>query len=229
MTEQDRKLEQLQRQKEMTKSLYKFQGLYFLVFIFSLVVIYVIPVRDAIGGAFQFILGPLIGFGYKYPVLTIALSGIITGLVSGIPRYFFTDWVKIGKSQIRQRAFSQAMSKAYKDNDRDRVNKLNKMRQEMMLEQQATQMASTTPLIFLSMFTLLIFVWLYYFLSNLKFSYVSFPWASNVNLNAIIGFFPSWIIISFISNIVVGYFITMVIKYVDFTYKIRKDEAEGIA
>ena len=84
--------------------------------------------------------------------------------------------------------------------------------------------SSTAPLIILSMFTLLIFVWLYFFLAHLSFPYVSFPWASNVNLNSVVGFFPSWIIISFISNMVVGYMITMIIKYIDFSYQLRKYE-----
>jgi uncharacterized membrane protein (DUF106 family) len=220
--------DKMQRQKEMQKKMLKFQGMYFMMFIFSIVIIYITPIRDAIGGAFQFVLGPLIGFNYTTPVLTIALSGILTGIVSGIPRYFFTDWLKIGKTQNRAQAYRKAQNEAFKSNDRDRINKLRKMQQESMMDQQMVQMSSTAPLIILSMFTLLIFVWLYFFLAHLTFPYVSFPWATNVNLNADIAFFPSWIIISFISNMVVGYLITMVIKYVDFSYQIRKYEASVV-
>jgi uncharacterized membrane protein (DUF106 family) len=225
MTEvKDPNMERMARQKEMQKKMLKFQGMYFLMFIFSIVIIYVTAIRDAIGGVFQFALGPLIGFNYQYPVFTIALSGILTGIVSGIPRYFFTDWLKIGKAQNRAQAFRKAQNEAFRSNDRDKVNKLRKMQQESMMDQQMVQMSSTAPLIILSMFTLLIFVWLYFFLAHLSFPYVSFPWASNVNLNSVIGFFPSWIVISFISNMVVGYLITMVIKYIDFSYQLRKYE-----
>ncbi|MHB1439578.1 MAG: DUF106 domain-containing protein [Cuniculiplasma sp.] len=225
MTEiKDQNMDKMERQKEMQKKMLKFQGMYFLMFIFSLVVIYITPIRDAIGGVFQFALFPLIGFNYNFPVLTIALSGILTGIVSGIPRYFFTDWLKIGKAQNRSQAFRKAQNAAFKANDRDKINKLRKLQQESMMDQQMVQMSSTAPLIILSMFTLLIFVWLYFFLAHLTFPYVSFPWATNVDLNAVVGFFPSWIVISFISNMVVGYMITMVIKYVDFSYQLRKYE-----
>lgn len=216
------------RQKETQKKMLKFQGMYFGMFIFSIVIIYVVSIRDAIGGAFQFVLYPLIGFGYRYPVYTIAFSGILTGIVSGIPRYFFTDWLKVGKAQNRQMAYRKATNEAFRANDRDKMNKLRKMQQDSMMDQQMVQMSSTTPLIILSMFTLLIFVWLYFFLARLPYPYVSFPWASNVNLNAAVLFFPAWIIISFLSNMVVGYLITMIIKYIDFSYQIRKYESGQI-
>ncbi|MCL4349942.1 MAG: EMC3/TMCO1 family protein [Candidatus Thermoplasmatota archaeon] len=220
------RLEQMQKQKEMMKGMYKFQGLYFVILIFDLAVIYYLPLRDAIGGAFQTAFGPLIGFNFQYPVLTIALSGIITGVVTGIPRYYFTDWVRLGKVQKRSQAYSKALNQAYKESDRDKVNKLRKMQQEHMMDQQRIQMSSQTPLIFLSFFTILIFVWLYYFLSNLKFAFISLPWASNLDLNASFAVFPNWIIVSFISNLTVGYFVTMVIKYVDFSLKAMRFSQE---
>ena len=232
MTDRERermeRLEEMQRQKEMMKGMYKFQGLYFLILIFDLAVIYYLPLRDAIGGAFQSAFGPLIGFNFQYPVLTIALSGIITGVVTGVPRYYFTNWVRIGQAQKRAMAFRKAMNDAYKENSREKISKLRKMQQEHMMDQQKIQMSNQTPLIFLSFFTILIFVWLYYFLSNLKFPFVSLPWASNVDLNASATFFPNWIIISFISNLVVGYFVTMIIKYVDFSLKEMKYSREQI-
>ncbi len=225
----DPSYEKYMRQKEMQKKMLKFQGMYFGMFIFSIVIIYVTPIRNAIGSAFQFALYPLIGFGYRFPVYTIAFSGILTGIVSGIPRYFFTDWLKVGKAQNRQMAYRKASNEAFRSNDRDKINKLRKMQQESMMDQQFVQMSSTTPLIILSMFTLLIFVWLYFFLAHLTFSYVSFPWASNVNLNAVILFFPSWIIISFLSNMIVGYLITMIIKYIDFSYQLKKYQSTELS
>ena len=233
MTDRERermeRMEEMQRQKEMMKGMYKFQGLYFLILIFDLAVIYYLPLRDAIGGAFQTAFGPIIGFNYRYPVLTIALSGIITGIVTGIPRYYFTDWVKIGRAQKRQAAFRKAMNDAYRENSREKISKLRKMQQEHMMDQQKIQMSNQTPLIFLSFFTILIFVWLYYFLSKLKYPFVSMPWATSIDRNASATFFPNWIIISFISNMGVGYFVMMIIKYVDFSLKAMKYDREQIA
>ncbi|MGP6219824.1 DUF106 domain-containing protein [Caldiplasma sukawensis] len=214
-------------QMEMQKRLLKFQGLSFLILIGSLVLIYVPVLRDGVGAGFQAFLYPIIGFGYKFPALTIVMAGVITGIVTGIPRYFFTDWVKMGKMQVESMAYSDAIKKAYRENDRELINKLSKMRTDAMLKQQSVQMSNYLPILLFSIFSLLVFVWIYYFLSKLSFDYISFPWAINVNLNAVAVLAPYWLFFSFISNLIVGYVVTNVIKSIDFTYRIKKIEKKA--
>ncbi|MHB1493418.1 MAG: DUF106 domain-containing protein [Thermoplasmataceae archaeon] len=216
---------QAQRQKEMMKTLTQTQLLYFGIFIFSMVVIYLAPLREAIGSALGTVLNPSIGFNFKYPVVTLVLSGVIIGVVTAVPRYIFTDWLKMGKAQSRTRAFSEALRKAYRENDQDKVKKLQKLRTEMTMEQQVVQMNNTKPLMFLSFFTILIFVWLFVFVYVMKFPYISTPWNPTVPLlGSFLGPMPYWVFLYFVSNLVIGYFITMLIKFVDFTYKAREIE-----
>ncbi|EQD39103.1 hypothetical protein B1B_15532, partial [mine drainage metagenome] len=103
---------QKQKQKEMMKSLTQTQMLYFGIFIFSMVVIYLAPLRQAIGTALGSVLDPTIGFNFGLPVVTLVLSGVIIGVVTAVPRYIFTDWLKMGKAQSRTRAFSEALKKS---------------------------------------------------------------------------------------------------------------------
>ena len=216
---------QAQRQKEMMKTLTQTQLLYFGIFIFSMVVIYLAPLREAIGSALGTVLDPSIGFNFQYPVVTLVLSGVIIGVVTAVPRYIFTDWLKMGKAQSRTRAFSEALRKAYRENDQDKVKKLQKLRTEMTMEQQVVQMNNTKPLMFLSFFTILIFVWLFVFVYVMKFPYISTPWNPTVPLlGSFLGPMPYWVFLYFVSNLVIGYFITMLIKFVDFTYKAREIE-----
>jgi uncharacterized membrane protein (DUF106 family) len=220
---------QAQRQKEMMKTLTQTQLLYFGIFIFSMVVIYLAPLREAIGSALGTVLDPSIGFNFQYPVVTLVLSGVIIGVVTAVPRYIFTDWLKMGKAQSRTRAFSEALRKAYRENDQDKVKKLQKLRTEMTMEQQVVQMNNTKPLMFLSFFTILIFVWLFVFVYVMKFPYISTPWNPTVPLlGAFLGPMPYWVFLYFVSNLVIGYFITMLIKFVDFTYKAREIENREI-
>lgn len=220
---------QAQRQKEMMKTLTQTQLLYFGIFIFSMVVIYLAPLRETIGSALGTVLDPSIGFNFQYPVVTLVLSGVIIGVVTAVPRYIFTDWLKMGKAQSRTRAFSEALRKAYRENDQDKVKKLQKLRTEMTMEQQVVQMNNTKPLMFLSFFTILIFVWLFVFVYVMKFPYISTPWNPTVPLlGAFLGPMPYWVFLYFVSNLVIGYFITMLIKFVDFTYKAREIENREI-
>ena len=82
---------------------------------------------------------------------------------------------------------------------------------------------------FLSFFTILIFVWLFVFVYVMKFPYISTPWNPTVPLlGAFLGPMPYWVFLYFVSNLVIGYFITMLIKFVDFTYKAREIENREI-
>jgi uncharacterized membrane protein (DUF106 family) len=58
------------------------------------------------------------------------------------------------------------------------------------------------------------------------------PWNLNLNIvTARLYIMPLWMGLYTLGNLAVGYFVTMIMKYVDFTYKIRKideDEAKSI-
>ena len=220
------------KQKEMMKAMTQTQLLYFGVFIFSMVVLYVQSLRTLVGSAMGNILDPSIGFGFGLPVLTLVLSGVIIGVVTAVPRYLFTDWIKMGRAQSRTRAFSEALRKAYREGNQDKVKKLQKLRTEMTMEQQMVQMNNTRPLMFLSFFTILIFVWLYVFIYEVTFPYISAPWNSTIQITgSFLGPMPYWVFLYFVSNLVIGYMVTMLIKYADFSVKTReyeKKDALGI-
>lgn len=204
----------------------KTMGYQFGSMLIMLVMLFIISnpsLRNMIGGGMNTVLLPAIGFNYNFPTLTLVLSGILIGLISSIPRYFFTDWISMGKSQNRMRAFNQVMREAYRSNQRDKIQKLNKMRMDMTMEQQQVQMNTMKPLMVLSVFTLLIFTWMYVFIGNLRFKIIAFPWNHNINIQtAHMWIMPYWIVVYALASLVVGYFITMIIKYVDFTYKLNK-------
>lgn len=214
---------------EAQRKALRFQMMYFLVMILMLIVISNTTARDAIGSAANYVLGPAIGFHFTFPLMTIFLSGIIIGLITSIPRYFFTDWLRMGKMQLHTRAFSKAIRKAMASGQRDKIQKLRKKQMEVMAETQQITMNTMKPLMVLTVFTLLIWIWLDTFIYDLSYKLISFPWAYGVNISSSkVWIMPSWIIIYLIANLVFGYFVTMVIKWVDFAYKLRKMRENGI-
>lgn len=111
-------------------------------------------IRNPIGYDMNKVFMPILGFHYQYPILTIMLTGIILGLISSIPRYFFTDWIKMGKAQTVSRAYQQAMRQAMRDGDRVKVQKLQKkMSMERQMDQAAISMNTMKPLFVTEVFS----------------------------------------------------------------------------
>ncbi len=212
---------------EAQKKLIRFQMAYMGISFLMLIIISIPELRIPIGNAADEIFGPTIGFNYKYPLLTLLISGIMIGLITSVPRYFFTDWMKYGRTQSRSRAFSKAMRDAYRTNQRDKVQKLNKMRMDMMVEQQQMQLQTMKPLMILTIFTIFIFIWLDVYIYVLPYGLVSFPWATHVMISqSKFIFIPAWIAVYFLASMVIGYFAFSITKYFDFSYRLRKYETQ---
>lgn len=212
-------------QQEAMSKMMRFQMIYMMISLVSLFIITNNTMRAYIGNTLGIVLMPLVGFNYQLPLLTILLVGVIIGFLTSIPRYFFTDWIKMGRSQNRMRAFNKVMSEAYRGNQRDKVQKLQKMRMEMSMEQTQLSMNTMKPLLAFTIITLFLIAWLYYFLDELAYQVIAFPWNFEINVaTAHLWLMPYWIVVYFFSIMVFGYIVTMFIKYFDFTYKIRKIE-----
>ncbi|MCL4329816.1 MAG: EMC3/TMCO1 family protein [Candidatus Thermoplasmatota archaeon] len=207
-----------------------FQMIYLMVSLSMIFVITSASLRSSIGLGLNSIFYPLVGFQGQYPILTIVVSGIMIGIIMSVPRYFFTDWLRMGRIQNRSRAFSKAYREAMAKNQRDKLQKMRKLQMDMMVESQMVSMNTLKPLMVLTIFIFLFFIWLYVFVADLSYQLITLPWASNVNIaTSSVWVFPSWIVIYMFSNLTIGYFTTMIIKYVDFSYKLKKAESSESA
>lgn len=211
---------------EAQRKALRFQFMYLIISFGMIILISNGTARSAIGGAANEFLGPSIGFNGNFPILSLFLSGILIGLITTVPRYFFTDWLKMGRMQLHTRAYSKEIREAYRNNQRDRIQKLRKKQMEISMESQQVSMNTMKPLMVLTVFTLLIFIWLDVFVYSLPYELISFPWAVGVNM-ATSSSWTSWIPVYILTSLVVGYFATMSIKWVDFSRKLRKIEMEG--
>ncbi len=224
MTEQNKQGSPKTPQEGMKKGM-QTQMLYMLSLFAFIIILSNGAIRTTIGSALDFVFLPVIGFNHQWPVVTLLLGGMLIGLITSIPRYFFTDWVKMGKAQNRMRAFSKVMREAYRSGQRDRIQKLRKMQMEVTMEQQQVQMNTMKPLMIFSIVTYLIFIWLFTFIGGLPYQLAAFPWNFDVNLNQkFFLYIYYWIVVYFLAVMVTQYFVSMVIKWIDFSRRLRQME-----
>jgi uncharacterized membrane protein (DUF106 family) len=172
-------------------------------------------ISSFIATSFNSVFYPLIGFNGDFPVLTLVLGGIIVVFLSSFFQSLFTDWKKMGESQHMTREFQKEISKARKEGNTNRVNKLMKMQPEIMRRQTEASSSMMKPMFFLFIFIVPIFIWLRFFLGNLSYYYFTVPWATGVSLfDKPVGFlWQAWLWLYLVFSMVVGQVIRQGLKW----------------
>lgn len=205
----------------------KAQGSSFLMLmLLFLMILFIMPmIGPFLGYYFGLVLDPLIGFGGKYPILTLFFAGLIVVLFSSLLTNFFTNWRKMGESQEIAKAFQQEISKARKEGNTNRMKKLMQMQPEIFKKQQEAQGGMMKPMVFLIIFIYPIFFWLrgnpgsgFGFLVNLDHYYFTVPWASDVSLySSPFNFGSAWMWLYLIFSMVTGQILRQGLKYISWS------------
>ena len=195
-----------------------------LMMILLMIMFFIMPTFGPIlGYYFGLVLEPLIGFGGYYPVLTLFFAGIIVVFFSSMLTNFFTDWKKMGESQEISKAFQKEISKARREGNTNRVNKLMKMQPEIMKRQTEASGGMMKPMVFLIIFIWPIFIWLrqpadWGFLINLNHYFVTVPWANQVSLFSYpFNFGQDWIWLYLLFSMAIGQVLRQCLKYLSWT------------
>ena len=189
-----------------------------LLLFFFLMILFIMPTFGPILGTYAgYALEPLIGFGGNYPVLTLVFAGLIVVTCSSLLTNLFTDWKAMGKAQETSRAFQKEITKARKEGNTNKVNKLMKMQPQIMKMTTESSSGMMKPMVFLMIIIWPIFIWLRSFLSGLPYHYFTVPWSNDVFL------FDStlpggvWLWIYLIVSIVFGQLIRQGLKILTFS------------
>jgi len=189
-----------------------------LLMIFMLIIIFIMPTFGPIlGYYFGIVLEPVIGFNGNYPLLTLFLAGIIVVILSSVLTNFFTDWIKMGESQETTRAFQKEITKARKEGNTNRVNKLMKMQPEIMKKQTDASSGMMKPMVFLIIFIWPIFMWLRAYLGDLPHYYFTVPWADSVSLFYKPFLMQAWLWLYLIFSMVFGQLIRQGLKIISWS------------
>ena len=164
-------------------------------------------------------LDPIIGFNGNFPIMTLFFAGLIVVFLSSLLTNFFTDWKRMGESQEMSRAFQKEITKARREGNTNRVNKLMKMQPEIMRKQTEASGGMMKPMVFLIIFIWPIFMWLRNFLTfNVSHYHITLPWSSNVPLISQSSFImQTWLWLYLVFSIVLGQILRQGFKYISWS------------
>ena len=196
------------------------------VLILAIFIMFDQDLRNGLGTLVGYALEPVVGFGGRYPVVSLFLTGMIMTGSTIIVRHFFTDYVDQVKSQKIVAAFNKELREARLENNTYKIKKLTEMQREVM---QKSMQASTAQLKLLPMTMIIIipiFAWIAVFMGGIANTYIAVPWALNVNLNDTI-LLPIWILLYSLISIPFGQILMRSLRFFEFRKRLCELEAGG--
>ncbi|MDR0791314.1 MAG: EMC3/TMCO1 family protein [Methanomassiliicoccaceae archaeon] len=197
-----------------------------------MMILFIEPVRKAVGGAVGVVMEPLIGFDGKYVILTLILAGMIMMGASTVIRTLLTDTMKQTRNQKEMSAFNAELRKARMENNLYKLKKLTEMQSAMMSKsmESSMKMMKTMPLTMIIVMPIISWIWIYMdklATIDIGLVTVAVPWSSEVILTTSF-VFPSWILIYMLITIPFAQILGRVIRW--FKFKKRLEELDkGIA
>jgi uncharacterized membrane protein (DUF106 family) len=176
-------------------------------------------IRNIVALSLNSAFAPLIGFGGANPLLTIVLAGIIVVFLSSFFTHLFTNWKAMGQAQEASKAFNKEITKARKEGNTNRMQKLMKMQPQIMQMTTQSSGGMMKSMFFLFIFIAPIFIWLTYFLgNNVYYAYFTVPWGSGVSLFGRDGFIMSnWFFLYMIFSFLAGSLIRQGLKWISWS------------
>ncbi len=194
-----------------------------MIFILAMFIMFDQNLRNMLGRLVGTVLQPIIGFDYQYPMLTLALAGLIMVSFSIIVRSLFTDYVDMARSQKVMSEFNKELRQARQDNNLYKIKKLTEHQQEIMSKsmEMSTQQLKLMPATLL--FIIPIFAWVFLFVDDLPSAIISVPWQPVVDLKDS-NVLPNWILVYTLVSIPFGHVLTRTIRF--FQFKKKLDEMD---
>jgi len=183
--------------------------------------------RIAFGKAVGTVLGPLIGFNGQLAVISMMFAGFITGSISILIRHFTTDWIAVAKSQKAMSEFNKVYRETVMSGNRDKVEKLQKVRQETMAEFSGIQMSQMKTLAVTMFAVIIIFAWLMSFInSGVVSAKFSVPWNYDADMRAGLWIIPQWVLLYAVLSSPLTLLLPRILKYYSYKKKLEAEEYE---
>jgi uncharacterized membrane protein (DUF106 family) len=205
--------------KKMNEAAQTGQMLLLMLLLFVMVLIFGDPnIRTFVALSLNSLFAPLIGFGGANPLMTVVLAGIIVVFLSSVFTHIFTDWKAMGQAQEASKAFQKEITKARREGNSNRLQKLMKMQPQIMRMTTQSQGGMMKSMFFLFIFIAPIFIWLTYFLGQLSYTFFSVPWATSVSLYGRAAFIMSnWFLLYLVFSFLGGQLIRQGLKWLSWS------------
>ncbi len=215
--------------------------IYIMAFMFLFLIMFNRSLGDYISSLIGVVLYPVIGFGGKWPLLTMMCAGLITITVSTALRHFTIDWVDLAKKQKLMGDFNKQLRALQKSGDKAKVEKLQSENQDIMGMQSSMMMQQMKSSVLSMVLAILIFRWLYTFIWSVPQPTATVPWDMNylltgaalgeicgpICMNPAGGGIPYWILLYIPMTIPLGQGLVRGLKYFKFS-RILKEKGEDV-
>jgi len=162
--------------------------------------------RNSLGQSVGFIMDPLVtllGASNFHIVLFIMAS--ITALYASLIQKYTMDWELMRSTQEKMRVFQKQFREAQLSNNTSLMKKMEAERSEMMSQQMEMSKQQFKPMAYISIISLPLFMWAYYYISSHEAATMFFPfWGEQILTDTIIGPFQYWIFWYFIASLAVS-------------------------
>ena len=176
-------------------------------------------IRNMIALSLNSVFAPLIGFGGENPLVTIVLAGVVVVFLSSFFTHLFTNWKAMGQAQEASKAFNKEITKARKEGNNNRLQKLMKMQPQIMRMTTQSSGGMMKSMFFLFIFIAPIFIWLTYFLGSIvHYSFFTVPWGGGVSLFGRASYIMSnWFLLYMVFSFLAGQLIRQGFKWISWS------------
>lgn len=162
--------------------------------------------RDSLGRSVGFVMDPvvtLLGASNFHIVLFIMAS--ITALYASLIQKYTIDWDLMRNTQEKMKVFQKEFREAQLSNNTALMKKMEEERSNMMQDQMEMSKQQFKPMAYISIISLPLFMWAYYYISSHDAASFVFPfWGQQILTDTIVGPFQYWIFWYFIASLAVS-------------------------
>lgn len=159
--------------------------------------------RDSVGKAVGILMNPIlavVGQGNFHLILLVMAA--ITAVYASLIQKYTIDWDLMRNTQERMKVFQKEFREAQLSQNTYMLKKLEDQRKDMMEDQMKMSKQQFKPMAYISIISIPIFMWAYYYISGHGSAAMVFPfWGEQLLTTKAFGPFQHWIYWYFISSL----------------------------
>jgi uncharacterized membrane protein (DUF106 family) len=161
------------------------------------------PFRESVGQTVGILMNPILTVvGQQNFHLVLLAMGIITGVYASLIQKYTMDWELMRNTQERMKAFQKEFREAQLSQNTYMLKKLEDQRKDMMEDQMKMSKQQFKPMAYISIISLPLFMWAYYYISGHGSATMVFPfWGNQLLTSHAFGPFQHWLYWYFISSL----------------------------
>jgi uncharacterized membrane protein (DUF106 family) len=158
--------------------------------------------RESVGQVVGILMNPILAIvGQENFHLVLLSMAIITGTYASLIQKYTMDWELMRNTQERMKAFQKEFREAQLSQNTFMLKKLQEQQKDMMAEQMEMSKMQFKPMAYISIISLPLFMWAYYFVSGHGAATMVFPFWGKQLLNSSAILFPHWMYWYLISSL----------------------------